>query len=318
MKNKFFFILYLFLGLMLVNATSVLACESCLLSRTGRDESQVNAKSADSRLLFKYWFERQDWKSMDLNAAHELHHDGHHVHVKTSESIQHLGAGYIWNKHFLTTLDLPYVRRKSLEVHSHANMGKEYTSQGFGDVTVSGIYDFWKTKQRDIGVVVGVKVPTGSTHEINPQGARFESEMQPGTGSWDYHLGGVYQQSFTHLDLTANMLYVFKNEGAQNYQFGNVFSTTVFIDYIPPQNTVLKNVRPGIMMNWKDEARHEDRGEKESDSGGSTVFLGPELSLSTNDYFKVFVNFQWPVYQDLGGVHQEVDKIWNLGTQVRW
>jgi hypothetical protein len=314
MRKSILFIL--FMALMLVSVGSAYACESCLLSRTGRDESQTIAKSESGKFLLKYWYERQDWESMDPAAAHELHHDGHHIHVKTTESIHHFGAGYNWNDRLLTTLDLPFVSRSALEIHSHANVGKEYTAQGFGDATVTTIYEAWTKGEQSLGLVAGVKLPTGATREINPLGSRFEPELQPGTGSWDYHLGGVYRASSKYLDLTTNMLYVIKNEGAQAYQFGNVFSLAAFLDYVPPQDTIFKDARPGLVFNWKEEARHEDNGIKESDSGGSTVFLGPEFSYNPNERSKLFVNFQWPVYQDLGGVHQEVEKIWNAGAQL--
>ena len=66
----------LFLAYLFSNIKVSLACESCLLSRTGRDGGQAVAKNEDSKFFFKYWFEQQQWKNMDLNVAHDLHHDG--------------------------------------------------------------------------------------------------------------------------------------------------------------------------------------------------------------------------------------------------
>jgi len=294
------------------------ACDSCLLQRVGRDTGAVTSGSEDGKFLFKYWFERQEWEYIDPDVAHDLHHDGHHVHVKTEEDVHHFDFGYEWTENFMTTIDLPYVRRGSLDIHDHATLGNEYISEGWGDAAVTAAYDVWKESSQKASVIAGVKLPTGETQELNPQGERFEAELQPGTGSDDYLFGGVYRRTFENFDVTANAIYTFKTEGDQNYEFGDVFSTTLFVDYIPAQDSVFKNVRPGLILSFKDEAKHQEDGAKISDSGGTTVFLGPEISVVAHDNVDLFANVQWPVYQELGGVHQEMDLMWNAGVKVSW
>lgn len=297
---------------------SVWACESCLVQRVGRDNGSVSSDKSDDKFSFKYWFERQDWEYMDPDVAHELHHDGHHVHVKTDEDVHHFDFGYRWTEDLVTNVDFSYVHRGMVEIHEHAHVGETYTAEGIGDTTVTTAYDVWKQATQKVSVLAGVKLPTGDTKELNPMGERFEAEMQPGTGSDDYLFGGVYRKTFENIDVTANAIYTLKTEGDQNYEFGDVFSSTLFVDYIPPQDGKFKNVRPGVILNFKDEAKHKEDGMRISDSGGTTILLGPEVSVAANDKVDVFANIQWPIHQNLGGVHQEVDLVWNAGVKVDW
>ena len=56
------------------------------------------------------------------------------------------------------------------------------------------------------------------------------------------------------------------------------------------------------------EDKQIDRGEKVTDSGGTTLFLGPALTVKANDNVSVFGNVLFPVHQNLGGVHQEIGR----------
>ena len=70
--------------------------------------------------------------------------------------------------------------------------------------------------------------------------------------------------------MTGNAVYVLKTEGAQNYRFGDVLSTSVVADYlINPQST--NKTRFGLDANLQYEQRYNDDGEIIKDSGGVTL-----------------------------------------------
>src|SRR5262245_46260426 len=100
----------LFSIIFLTNATASLACELCTIPRLGK---QKNVTDTDPWFA-EYYFELQDWKEIDPHEAHELHHEGHHVHDKTKEYIHHYSLGRKLDDGMTLIADLPYVIRKSL------------------------------------------------------------------------------------------------------------------------------------------------------------------------------------------------------------
>ncbi|MDT8281935.1 MAG: transporter, partial [Gammaproteobacteria bacterium] len=88
---------------------------------------------------------------------------------------------------------LPYIKRDNIregeveggvpEVHVHGD------SSGFGDLLVLTQYKVSDSKKFDVSMQLGVKTPTGETHEKDNDNIRFETEFQPGSGSWDFLIG---------------------------------------------------------------------------------------------------------------------------------
>ena len=299
--------------LLIINATAALACEMCTLPRLGKQKDASNES-----WFAEYYFELQNWQEINPREAHTLHHQGHHVHDKTKEYIHHYSLGRKFDNGLTLIADLPYVIRKSLEIHSHATLGDELRSEGLGDLHMMGLYQLWASpKNHAISGIAGVKFPTGETKETNPQGERFEAELQPGSGSFDYIFGGLYKGRGQACELTANLIYVFKTEGDQHYEFGDSLITSALWQYVVPvnDNTVLKL---GVDGNLQYEQKHEDHGATVEDSGGVTLLLGPALSVEFNDRASLFASLHLPAHQNLGGVHQEVESIWNAGLKLHW
>jgi len=300
--------------IMLIQARVSFACEFCTIPQMGKHEG-VPAENKDENIFVKYIFEVHNFDVMDAQAAHELHHDGHHFHDKVKEYVHHLNIGLTAEENLTFIADIPYVIRKSLEVDSHAILGSKQTSEGLGDVTTAGLYRFWHEGDRSASAIAGVKFPSGETHEKNSIGTRFEAELQPGSGSFDYFWGGIARFEGDRQDVTANLVYILKRQGAQDYTFGDVLSVSGLWEasLLQRESSALKI---GVDGNLQYEQRHKDRGKKIADSGGVIFLLGPTLNVALNDATSVFASAHFPAYQNLGGVHQEMDYTWSAGGKI--
>jgi hypothetical protein len=312
MLKNVLFLAFLFMSL---NVPIVLACESCSLSRIGKQGGVIRSETQDKKWYVEYLFEHQNWEEMDANFAHSLHHQGHHVHDKSSDEIHHYTVGFKPASQWTLSLEMPYVVRRSIEIDSHATLGKREISEGFGDVQFVGQYDFLKREDVSLGVFSGIKLPTGSTKELNSAGTQFEPELQPGSGSFDYLWGAAYHQQWGRFEGFANVSYMSKNQGAAEFTFGDVLSTSASIDYIIDRDNI--RLKPGIHANYQYENKQRDHGSAVADSGGQTILLGPALDVGIGD-FNVFGSCLYPVVQNLGGVHQELDYTYILGAMMRW
>jgi hypothetical protein len=78
------------------------------------------------------------------------------------------------------------------------------------------------------------------------------------------------------------------------------------------------NTKVGIDANLQYEQKQKDNGSKVSDSGGTTILLGPALNIGVTQDIAIFSSVMFPVYQNLGGVHQELDYTWTLGAKLNW
>lgn len=301
--------LFLFI---LILSNQAWACDlcACTLSRSGCSEGE-------KPWFFDFTFEQQNWDTMDARDAHQLHHQGHHVHNKTHEEFYHftLGANP-WDRVSIFA-EIPYVVRESVEIHSHRRLGAKQISEGFGDLNLNGVWRFWQEEKGHVGMLGGVKFATGSTTEKDPDGARYEPELQPGSGSTDATVGGVFRYDLRPITLRGSAVYIFKTEGDQEFEYGDLFSTYLFIEYSLNWGQAFET-RIGVDMNLQIEEKQIDHGMEMEDSGGTTFLIGPALTIMANDHVAIFGNFMLPAYQNLGGVHQELDFTWSAGAKIAW
>ena len=308
----------IFLALFCFIEGLVFACETCSIPRLGREDGVTIKEGRDKRWFVKYVFEQHNWKEKPAAEANNLHEAGHHFHDKTTEEFYHFTLGNHPSDNFTLLLEMPYVVRHSLEIEDMDRLGQKEESDGFGDLSLIGDYRFFKASDMSLSAVTGIKLPSGYTKEKNSAGERFEPELQPGTGSIDYLFGGIYRQEADRLSLVANAIYALKSEGSQHFKFGDFISTSLFVDYLfNPQSKIFKT-KIGLDANFQYEQRQYNRGTKVADSGGTTLFLGPSLETKANGNISGFGSFLFPVYQNLGGVHQELDYAVNAGLKVDW
>jgi len=316
--QKFCSLILFLMILFAVSKPVAASCGTCIIPRLGKEDTAVRAESGDKKWYFEYLFEQKVWDEMDARDAHNLHHQGHHFHDKTTEDFHHFSLGRKVLEDLTFFIEIPYVIRRSLEVDSHSILGSKQSSEGWGDTHLIGDYRFWKSDDQSLSLTGGVKFPTGKTKEKNSIGTLFEPELQPGTGSFDYILGTVYKRDMGRFSLIGNATHVFNTEGDYNFTFGDVSSVSLYVDYLfnPQSETMKKKV--GLDVVYQYEQKQKDDGVKVADSGGQTILLGPVLKSEVNSRVSFFSSFLYPVVQNLGGVHQELDFEWTAGGKILW
>src|SRR5215470_12509819 len=127
---------------------------------------------------------------------------GNDVHGLQSVESRVVALAYGVTNDFTISMRLPFVRRTGIlegvqeDPSDPATVNNRGNTSGFGDVSVLGQYRFLNNlaSETQASLLFGFKAPTGRTNLIDPFGERFETEFQPGSGSWDGFLGAAFSQ----------------------------------------------------------------------------------------------------------------------------
>jgi hypothetical protein len=134
---------------------------------------------------------------------------------------------------------LPIITRQNVREghHSHGPAGNTIDERGdasgIGDLTLMGQYRFFNDRPSGIemALLLGVKAPTGATDVKDDFGGRFETEFQPGSGSWDGLLGLAFTKRLGAWSFDANVLYQLATTGAQDTDLGDRFLYNAAVSY---------------------------------------------------------------------------------------
>jgi len=269
------------------------------------------------RIVASFSFAQQRYNAIPAGDAHALHHQGRHIHGKNHEETYALsvGAGLLSDLDVFATV--PLVFRSSIQVDEHESLGRKERSEGLGDVRLLAKYRFWR-RGADAALLVGVKAPTGGTEDVDRSGNLFESEQQPGTGSWDASAGVAVSKSLgAHAGVSTALQYVYNGKGAQDHSEGDVLRYDLAGSYAvrPVGEYPNASVLLELSNRWAGQDRsHSDP--KVFDSGGTTILLGPGISIDMNERLSAFFSMPVPIYQNLGGEHEELK--YELITGVSW
>lgn len=163
---------------------------------------------------------------------------------------------------------------------------------------------------------MGFKAPSGETHESG-RGERLETEFQPGTGSWDFLIGGALSRARGRWGLHANLLFHLTNEGSQDTEFGNALFYNAAVVYALSENGhphhgehigSHPHLRWDAMLEINGETRwkNEIGSTSEAHSDGTVVYLSPGLRVSYRQV-GAFVSIGYPIVDAPKGVQTDVD-----------
>lgn len=219
---------------------------------------------------------------------------------------------------------LPYVERNDIRAaHNNAGVGEvEFAgdSSGVSDLTLFGQYRFFQNDTVDIAVIAGIKIPTGDSNEREAEGELFETEHQPGSGSWDPFAGIAFNRKFERAGISANVLYTFTTEGDQQTELGDIFNYNFALSYraISPEDghdhhqhqhalNILDYVDLALELNGDVREQTEISGEEEDHSGGHTLYLSPGIRVGLGHRWSVYTSFGLPIINDYHGWQSEPD-----------
>ena len=185
------------------------------------------------------------------------------------------------------------------------------SSRGLGDIALRSKYRFWRRDslgvQQAAAVVLGIKLPTGDDGADPPLG----------TGSTDFLLGLTAAHEGRRLYAFGDLRYRLNTE-ADDLRVGDVFFYDVAVGFRP---ILTDYYRPDLVFLLElngEVAQKDDRdGAADSDSGGHTVWLGPNFLLSyRNIMMKGGIRF--PIVQELNGTQLGHDYESVLATEIHF
>ena len=127
----------------------------------------------------------------------------HHDEVSTVNQAIFATFDYNFASGWGVSAIVPVIDRQHEHIHNHhgAQLPEEWDFTGLGDIRIAGRYQFQvgavdPARPQTVGLLLGVKLPTGDTDVTNDDGDVAERSLQPGTGTVDPILGGYYQVRF--------------------------------------------------------------------------------------------------------------------------
>ncbi|MGD9501199.1 MAG: transporter [Methyloceanibacter sp.] len=278
-----------------------------------------------------------------------------HVHSLATLESPSVGLSYGVTDRLMVSLQLPYVIRTGIREGEHAHeddaAGADHhdddghdheqampeiiargTSEGIGDLSLLGQYRFLgQGSGPRAALLFGVKTPTGATDERDNQGELFETELQPGSGSWDGLFGLAFSLGSGKWSLDSNLLYAAAGEGAQDTNLGDRLHYNGAVSYrligagqpLPaahehrqgddhrhhaeqPETGGGLAVDAALEINGEWQAEETISGESDPNSGGNVVYLSPGVRLTANAW-SGFVSVGLPIVNDLNGEQSEAE-----------
>ena len=202
---------------------------------------------------------------------------------------------------------------------------------GFGDTTVTGLYNIYEGKTHYLHLNAGVSLPTGSINERDdtpaaPNGTRLPFKMQPGSGTFDLKPGLTYSghsdlwgwgaQYSGDIHLGRNYKgYALGDRHTLNlwgsYRWANWISTSLRLSGETEERVSGDNLNP-MMPNMVPTADPDNYG-------GEKVFVGFGINLvgqrGALKGHRIAIEATLPLYQDLNGPQLESDHMVTLGYQ---
>jgi hypothetical protein len=257
-----------------------------------------------------------------------------HAHNSTYNLVGAIGAAYGVTHRLTISAQLPYVRRDKIREGIHSHLGgvtlngveRLGSVAGVGDATVLAKYRLTKGAEAGLAILVGIKLPTGSTHRRSLDGERLETEHQPGTGSWDPIIGASASVPAGSFILAASGLYQISTNGAQDTRLGDRFQGGIALSHRfgsrghvhqpshhhhhgdeldehdgAPQSSWTAFVELG--GEW--EGRQRVAGEVETESGGGWAWLAPGVRFNAASGWSASAALAIPVYQRIRASHPD-------------
>lgn len=250
---------------------------------------------------------------------------GESVHSSGTVSRTALDFSLGLNDRLSVGISLPWVERQSLKeaAHPHHEEGEDEDehgdedeagsisqlgdANGRGDIQLSSVYRLagnWG--DGSAALLLGIKAPTGKTHEKNRSAERLETELQPGSGSWDYSLGLAFSRREETWTVDSNILYTLTTEGSQETDLGNIINYNLSLSRplkyrtknaeqiddhdhsqhvhasAPPGPAITAHLILEFNGEWRD--RIEINGIEEQNSGGNLIYFSPGIRIGYQNW----------------------------------
>lgn len=292
----------------------------------------------EGRWSFGVNFENSDSDRLSQEEMLALREEDPEASLHSIEAIRSLSldASYGLTRDITVGIHLPYVIRYDIleAAHEHEDiasaglaadgpaiaaalpgieeLGK---SAGIGDMTVYGLWRFYEDPASDtnLGLIAGVKTPTGTDDQVADTGEVFEAEFQPGSGSWDPFAGIAWGRSLGAFSLAASTVYTLATEGSYDTDLGDQWTYNASAGY---RLGNLEDTNWSLVLElnggWRD--REEVDGAADANSGGSWLYVSPGVNV-TGHRWSIYASLGLPVDKSLNGNQDDLGYRFLLGMQ---
>jgi hypothetical protein len=214
-----------------------------------------------------------------------------------NSSLSQVFVGYDFSERIGVQFNLPVIYR------SYGYQSERGSEWGIGDVSLVGYVLLYQKLTEAFTFnwtgLGGVKFPTGSTSQLNPDQPEFAPgigghDLTLGSGSYDGLLGTGFFAEWKRLFVTGGMQYAVRSEGAYGYQFANDWTWLggpgMYLLLAPENKLALQAVVSG-------ETKGQDtvNGVAADDTAVTSVFLGPQISFTWSNRLSALVGADLPV-----------------------
>ena len=266
-----------------------------------------------------------------------LQEDGHQVpnglNQHLDSSISQVFAGHNFSDRFGLQVNLPIIHRSFQRADDSGGIERG-TESGVGDVSLVGNFLAYRkaTKKFTVAWTVhgGVKFPTGSSDRLQgeadeltapqplpgaPESGIHGHDLALGSGSVDGIVGtGVFARR-RRLFFSANAQYAIRTKGDFDYRYADDLAwwggPGVFL-------ALNENYTVALQLNVSGETKGRDtfQGAKADDTGITSLFLGPQLSVTWGERLSVELGADLPVSIDNTALQSVPD--YRVRAAVNW
>ena len=281
------------------------ACGSAVCSINTNWDAQGAWTEPGVRFDLRYEFIDQDQPMAGDShiGVGEIPH--HHDEVRTINRNWIATLDYAFSQRLGVSVSLPVVDRSHEHIHNHmgAQIPETWNFTEVGDARVLGHYHLGESGEAGIGLLFGVKLPTGDFEVENDEGERAERSLQPGTGTTDVLFGAYYRTPVSGRGAWfAQGLWQAALGEREDYHPGD--RVGVDLGY---RHQLSDRFAALLQLNLLYRERDSGAQAEPEDSGGYFAFIGPGLSFNIGRSTQLYGFVQLPVYQYVNGVQLTAD-----------
>lgn len=232
---------------------------------------------------------------------------GQSTYLTTKENYHILEAWGGWNiaDDLRVMISIPYGFNEKI------NQGASQRKNGIGDITVSGFYQLINSRNtlssgghgtklavQSLWLGGGVKLATG---KYNPSDKASPGEttnlFQLGTGSYDLHLGGMYDLRIQDAGINLNANYRINTPNKYDYRYGNKLNLNSQF-YYKFRTKSMVMIAPNAGLQYETSQTDRDGSIAVSVSGGNLLLGGIGVETAFGK-FAVGASYQTPLSQNL-------------------
>ena len=282
-------------------APSVLACDLCSVYSSAQAHGEIGkGVYAGVAQQFTHFGTLQDNGDQVSNPTDQF----------LNSSVSQVFAGYNFGERFGLQFTLPVIYRSFRRPEGLAiETGSE---SGIGDVSLIGHAQVIHVERMDStfvwNLLGGVKFPTGSSDRIAEEFNETEVDGAPesgihghdlalGSGSYDGIIGTTIYARWKRWYLRAGTQYTIRSTGDFDYRYANDLTWSGGPGYYFLL-TERHSLALQLAVSGETKGLDTFQGEAASDTGITSVFLGPLLNYSWSDKFNAEVGVDLPVSID--------------------